>query len=888
MRSFGRAARMVVPPALSVEVDRPALRAVLDRAAQGRLTIVSAGPGWGKTTAVANWARNRNDHGQSSVAWLSLDRADDSPVEFWGLFLQAIAACGALPPGHPLTQISVSGGVSDEVQLSLFRALATLDEPLLVVIDDFHIVEDSENLSAVADLVSYDLPVNLVLLTRFDPPLPLHRLRASGALTEITARDLAFDAGAVTALAAQVESLSLSADQVGSVLGRTEGWPTGVRLATLQMSGSNAAAPEDAATGVEKSIAEYLTAEVLARHAPDMRDFLLRTSVADLLTGPLADAIAPGGQALSRLEQLERANQFVIAVDPERTTFRYHPLFRDMLVSQLRRDDPAAFRDSHRAAARWLVAHGDAFAALRHAVTVEDWDLALEVFVEASPSLVGALRFRLRSLLREIPFDALPRSAAASLCAASLEFSSGHLYAMEEQVSETRRRLAEGDALSPAALGLLENLAAAAARVNGDDEAAAIAAQAALEHTSKAQPGHGAEGQRLIATIQSGVALLRAGDTVTARGRFLTTIADQSQEDVDLAILGARAHIAWIDMVEGHLHDAHRGARAVIEEATVRGWTSMLQARYAYETLAAINDVWGNHDAADRNVVSAYAAEIGGVETWTTMALGIIQASIAVSRNRPKLAVSSLAKARAVGRDGRISPALTRPMTRAETDVAILVGDLGGGRRDSEPVPSMDDSATTVASRARLCLARGELAAAEKLARRVPRPPGSDRLDDVLAAVEASLVLGQVAHDRGDLLAAQSAVYVALELARPQRMLRPFLVLLPNGIAALTRSLQSLAQEGDEFAAALLEALARTGRAVADRVEPEPLIEPLTERELAILAELPSMSSNDEIAARYYVSVNTIKSHLKHMYRKLEVSNRREAVRRGRELGLIS
>jgi LuxR family maltose regulon positive regulatory protein len=353
--------------------------------------------------------------------------------------------------------------------------------------------------------------------------------------------------------------------------------------------------------------------------------------------------------------------------------------------------------------------------------------------------------------------------------------------------------------------------------------------------------------------------------------------------------LGARAHIAWIDMVEGSLHDAQRGAEAVIEDVSARGWTSMLQARYAYETLAGVNDVWGNHDVADRYLTSGYAADIGGVEAWTTMALGIIQASIAVSRNRPKLAVASLKKAQAGGRGRCISPALRRPLTRVETDVAILVGDLGAGTgRGRSELLTVDESATSVASRSRLCLARGDLAAAETLARRVPRPPGSDRLDDVLAAVEAWLVLAQVAHQRGDLPAARSAVRVALELARPQRILRPFLVLLPNGIAALTRTVESLGQDGDEFVAALLDALARTGRAIDDRAEPEPLVEPLTERELAILAELPSMSSNDEIAARYYVSVNTIKSHLKHLYRKLDVTSRREAVRRGRELGLIS
>ena len=154
------------------------------------------------------------------------------------------------------------------------------------MIDDFHVVEDPQILTAVADLVSHDLPIRLVLLARFDPALPLHRLRASGALTEINAQDLRFNAAEVSELAAQVESLQLSTDQVGSVLERTEGWPTGVRLATLQMSGPEGTAGQGTATGADRSIAEYLTAEVLARHAPDMRDFLLRTSVTELLNGP--------------------------------------------------------------------------------------------------------------------------------------------------------------------------------------------------------------------------------------------------------------------------------------------------------------------------------------------------------------------------------------------------------------------------------------------------------------------------------------------------------------------------------------------------------------------------------------------------------------------------
>ena len=315
----------------------------------------------------------------------------------------------------------------------------------------------------------------------------------------------------------------------------------------------------------------------------------------------------------------------------------------------------------------------------------------------------------------------------------------------------------------------------------------------------------------------------------------------------------------------------------------------MLQARYAHETLAAVHDLWGNLDAADRCVASGYAAEVGGVEVWTTMALGLIQASIAVSRNRPRMAQASLERARAAGRGWPISPALTGLMTRVETDVAVLTGDLTWDPRRSRGESILvPETATTLASRARLALAAGDVTAAENLARLVPRPPDLDRLDDILAAVEAMLVEAQVAHGRGHQPVAQAAVRGALELARAQSLVRPFLVLLPGGLGALSTILESLATSGDEFVAALLDALARTGRAYDGRREPEPLIEPLTKRELTILAELAAMRSNDEIAAQFYVSVNTVKSHLKNLYRKLTVTNRREAVRRGRDLRLIS
>ena len=303
-----------------MEVGRPGLDDRLDAAAEHRLAIVSAGPGWGKTTAVARWVRGRRAGVGRATAWLTLEAGDNSPAAFWDAVLHAAADSGAVPDGHPLAVATASAGVSEEVLLTLFRGLASLPRPLLIVLDDFHLIEDTDILTALGDFVVHETPVRLMLLTRYDPALPLHRLRLSGDLAEIRAADLAFDAPSVIDLARGAESLDLAPAQVERVLTRTEGWPAGVRLATLHMSRRGADADLESFAGTEQSVAEYLVAEVLQRHDASMTDFLMRTSVADTLSGGLADAIVPGGNGLARLETLEKTNQFVVAAGTERTS----------------------------------------------------------------------------------------------------------------------------------------------------------------------------------------------------------------------------------------------------------------------------------------------------------------------------------------------------------------------------------------------------------------------------------------------------------------------------------------------------------------------------------------------------------------------------------------
>lgn len=880
-------ARVSVPPPLAAEVDRPELDRLLGEASDHRLALVTAGPGWGKTTSVAGWLRRRRAGGGRPAAWVSLRDADDSPASFWDALLRAVAVSGAVAEGHPLLLASAAGGVGDEVLRNLYRAASRLPEPLLIVLDDFQVIDNHDVTSTVADLATYDLSIRLMVLSRFDPALPLHRLRPAGHLAEIGVDDLAFDASAVARLAATSESLNLTPAGVQQVLDRTEGWPLAVRLALMQLSRRGAGADLHSFGREGTSVWDYLEEEVLAPHPAEVRDFLLRTSVAEPISGDLADAIVPGGHGLARLELLERANQFVVAVDTDRGLFRYHPLLRDLLQHNLRRDNPEGYRQAHRATANWLVTHGDAVGAMRHAVAAEDWPLAAEHLVQASPALVGAQRSTIRRLLQSIPFSSLPPSASLELCSASLAFLSGHLDATEAHILTARSLMTSSDPLPPLALALLENLASISASDRGDIQTSLVLAQAAVQHASKAPAGTPAVGQRSIAIGQAGLALMKWGDIAAARPK-LTEVVNDGSADIVLGSTVAQAALAWCDLADGDLNAAHAAAVRVVQDASRRGWTSMRHTRAAHLTLAVCELLRGRPERADRHVTAGLAAVAGGIEPWSAVGLNVTRASVAVSREQPRTAAAALRAAHDIFGDSPVPPSMADALTRAETDVTVLLGDVAlPPRRPGGSLAGTSESATSSSSKARVALARGDLNAARAAAEAVPRPPASANLDDVLAGIEASLVLAEVANRRGHAGAASEGIRAALELARPQGLVRPFLVTRSQGIAALLRRQSAAQAHGEAFIAGLFVAFKQQGAAGLSVREPNPLLEPLSERELAILAELPAMSSNDEIASTFYISVNTVKSHLKNLYRKLDVANRREAVRRARDLGLI-
>ena len=358
--------------------------------------------GWGKTLAAAAWAASGPTAGK--LAWVSLDEGDSEPRLFWSYVLTALRRSGAVPPENDLAELVPGPAVDEEIIRRILYGISQLPEPVVLVLDDFHNIHDADVLSGVAMLLRYQLPQRrLVLITRMDPVFSLHRLRLSGELTEIRAADLAFSPGEATAM---LDQLGVSvAVQLAQLLGRTEGWAAGLRLAalTLQVDPSGSRLAEYAAD--DGVVADYLADQVFLAQPPPLREFLLRTSILERVTGELADAVSGGEhRGHQYLERLAHANAFVMSLGGAGHWYRYHPMLRAMLQHRLSTEQSETVPLLHRRAALWFAAHDHPVEATRHAVSAADWALLSELLVtRVVGRLVSVERQALGRALDKLP-----------------------------------------------------------------------------------------------------------------------------------------------------------------------------------------------------------------------------------------------------------------------------------------------------------------------------------------------------------------------------------------------------------------------------------------------------------------------------------------------------
>jgi LuxR family maltose regulon positive regulatory protein len=863
--------RLVLPRPAPDLVPRPALAARLTAAAQGPLTLIAAPAGAGKTSLASSWARDGLAPGP--VAWVSLDGERLTRRLFWTLVLTSVEA--ALPGERPFRM----PGQVDGALVSFMNRMAERTEPVVLVLDDFHGLADPDVIDDLNVLLEHpSRSLRIVLLSRRDPPLRLVRLRIAGSLAELRAQDLAFTEEEGLALLREAAVPGLTPEDAAALLRRTEGWAAGLRMAVLTLRGHpDPAAFVRAFAGGDAAVTDYLLTEVLDHLSEDDRRFLLRAALTDAVCGELADAITGGKDGARRLQRLAGENAMLEPLDGRAEWFRFHPLLRDLLRAELRADAAADLPRLHRTAATWLIAAGWVREATRHALASGDRALVAEVVAHGWIELYldGGVA-TLRSLVDMLPADVVAEEPELALAAAVVQIEDGDVERADVALSHAtagRSRLPpERHAQFTVAfvVVLLRR-----ARLHGDLDAALSEARRRLGRHVPAVP---APGLQALALASIGIAELWAGDRERAVVHLEMALGEASLSDHDYVAALALSHLALSDALDGRLRRAFERCRTAVAIVERHGALRSSAAAAAFGTLAGVQYLWDDFDSASRSLEHA-------VEALEAAPERPLRALIAANRTRVLSALGDAEGALAALRFEQLRledfahPQLTGIL---DAQHGLLLDALGEAEEARELLERDEATPEVAVALARLRLSDGAAGEALALAQSVIAAPPDRTLAS--SRVQAHAVAA-LAHDAQlDHPAAAAELRRALDLAEPRGLRRVLTELGPALRPVLRRELRAETAHRS-FVEELVEALdgAKTGRVPASHP-----YEPLSERETTVLRFLPTMMSNQEIASELFVSVNTLKTHLKQIYRKLDVASRRDAVERARGMGLLA
>ena len=864
-------------------VSRPRLLALLDGGTEQLLTLVSAPAGAGKTTLLAAWTSEGQRPGP--VAWLSLDSGDSQPARFWAYALAALCRSGAVPANSALRSLAPRPGFEETFLPLLIRGVAELPTPVVLVLDDVHEITDATVFQGLEFLLRHaPQQLRLVLATRVEPPLPLQRLRISGQLAQLRAADLAFTTAEVADLLAGCDyQPRLSEDDLALLQARTEGWTAGVRLAALSLQ--NEPDPHRFViefAGDDQSIADYLVREVLDRQPEELRRFLLRTCIVEELDGDLADALTGGHDGEWTLARLARANTFVQALGSRGRTYRYHQLFAELLRCELRHQAPGQVAELHRRAAHWYASRGLVIDAIEHALMAGDGRDAADMMVEHGLSLIlRGEAATLDNLAGRLPAELVQSDPELALLAAF-----DRIMSADHETASAHLRLAmqREDLLHQDRRGrfvvLLAALRSAVGWQVGDVNEVLAAGHVALAVQGPAGAGGDDDDGRAVTLSNLGAAELWVGDLDAAEVHLREGHEVALRAGLGSLQLSCMGQLALLHAMRGALGQALRLGTNAVELAAQHGRSSSVQAAGSYLALA-----WVHYQRDDLVEASRYldqAAAISEVDPHPIkLAVAILQARLQRARCDTAGALATLASARQNLKGCRPPAHLWRWLILTEADLHSAGGPT---QQTRELLETLDQSVPLGAGEAAL-LARMQLAEDDPtgaLATLASCLDGAAPSDQV-APVEAWLVDALASDSLADHDRAAASLERALTLAERDGSRRSFL-----DVGAPARSLLARYRHRVPSCWSYLDELLQASTESArTAMSPPALIEQLTERERTVLRYLPSLMTYEEIASDLYVSVNTVKSHVYGVFRKLGVSGRRQAVRSARELRLL-
>ncbi|HSS10481.1 MAG TPA: LuxR C-terminal-related transcriptional regulator [Acidimicrobiales bacterium] len=852
---------------------------------QHRLTLVTGLPGAGKTVLLTGWAKDRP---LGTTAWMGLEGHDNDPSHFWR---HMAAGVRCVDPALGSDLLDVPDGLvaasAPDPELLLHDVMAM--PPAVLIVDDFQAINSPKIVEAVHRFIGA-LPahVHLVLASRQEPGFPLHRMRMSGELLEIRDRDLRFTVEEAGALFARVVDRPAAPDDIRAFVDRTEGWAAGLRLAALAWA--NDTDPSDLAqrfSGEFDVVAEYLDQEVLAGQPPDLIRFLLETSVLEQMTGELCSEVTGRTDADRILADLASRNLFAVKLDSRHEWYRYHRLFVDLLRHRLRHQDPTIASQAHLRAAAWFEGRGDAGAAIQHLVEAGRYDQAFtfgaSTVVEHLDDGLPPGAPLLPAGLPEEYFEQDPYRmyalAAALLSALRTADAASRLDRLDRLIEKhPDRTMLEGrieflralhDGLVGDGAGLL-NHSRRASELLGLTDPSWLELPTSVRIAHPWLPAIDATIPRQLA-ILGAHAQLWLDEPADAHASLATHFRD-ADHSRDVAHLGMLALIACR---EGHLRQAHATSRAALEEAGRQNHAGSLVTLDARIALGVV--LWENDDldAAQKQLDHALRVceSMGCAHGASEVRHHLIR--VMISQGRLTEALDRVSHVRRAELQNPLPEHLQHSLDDVEIRCRLALGDLQGAALILKSVP-FERRAAEVLARVDLCAGRPDRAAARLTA--APTQPISLGVE-----VERLALLARAQLQLGNRRQADDALRRAIERSRPERYISR---LVEQATELLPLLYEVAGRFPDMYVAELLAHAKRTG-ATAVQTTPVPTLEPLTDREREILGHLTGHLTQHEIAGGMYVSVNTLKTHINRVYRKLGAGSRSEAVAVARAHGLL-
>ncbi|GAB4525626.1 MAG: LuxR C-terminal-related transcriptional regulator [Anaerolineae bacterium] len=887
--------KLQIPPLRSDLVQRPRLTAHLNTGLQRKLTLISAPAGFGKTTVASAWI---NESGYPA-AWLSLDERDNDPMRFLAYLAASLQTIDA-DLGHTLRE-AMQGSQPpppDAILTTLLNDIAALSNDVLLVLDDYHTLESPEVDNMLSFILEHLPPqMHLVIITREDPQIPLARLRVRNQLTELRITHLRFTPDEAAEFLNQVMGLTLSAQDVAALEKRTEGWIAGLQLAALSLQGrADAATFIDAFKGSHRFVVDYLLEEVLDRQPEPVKQFLLQTSVLQRLCSSLCDAVTGRADSQKTLEMLERSNLFVIPLDHERQWYRYHHLFADALHNHLQAEPSVDVSALHQRASDWYTQHDLPQDALHHALGSGNFHQAADLLEHLWPVMdenyQAATWF---TWAKSLPEDIIrSRPLLCIDCGWTL------MYKGELEASEAWLQAAEGWLKAPFAERQTmraaddRQLAYLPASISSARTYRALALgdiPATLQFAAEtlALVGNADHPSRTQATALSGIAHWANGN-LTAAIRILSDFVMEMQsvgrmvDTIELTFV-----IADMYTTCGQLNEAYRTYDRAFKLLSDLDNPLLMGMEDLHRGISDLHREWNRLDVAEDHLLAAeeLSEQLITRPDWRHR-LCISWARLRVSQQQFKEALALLDEAQT--HYIRTPLPILRSAEAMKARIWIMQGNLDdagdwikrqGLSAESEITYLREFDLVTLA---RFLIARrkgDDLAQARHLLGRLRSAAETEARTGT--GIEILILQALMHHAEGDLTAALVSLRHALTLAEPQGYIRLF---VDEG-APMLAVLQQAAARGiaPDYVHHLITAFDRA--ASPQYALAQPLIDPLSERELDVLRMLKTDLTGPEIARQLVVSLSTMRTHTRNIYSKLGVNNRRAAVRRAEELTLL-